>query len=833
MQLFFKLLAIVLAVGGLSSCDKPKQRTSPAQLPTDYQVLPSQNTTDNRTQAIPVAELSITSPKKLILTATGELTPVNLPEPQVKNAVGAVTVSNNAPAEGFPVGSSIITWVATDQVGRQATTTQQIMVDASVACGTSDLFFRQRIWPLVEGNCLECHINNIVESQLNFVDAKTTDYFQINNTQLEKMSALKDGSGMSLVLSKLSNQNNSHVGGEIFTSGSPEYNLFANMMARYAMCTAVQALPAEMILPPPLQQLRKITLALASRLPTEQEIQQLKTASSPRQRISLLIDAMFNEDAFYQRLNEIYNDLLLTNAFAINGKALSLDLKDFDNSKYFDNLALMQQGYNGTDSNRIRRAANHGISHAPLALIEYVVRNDFPFTEILLADYVMVNPYSATIFNAVVPGQPMFQFSYGDNVSQHDENQFVPARLSDASGRNLSHAGVLTTLPFLSRYPSSNTNVNRKRARYVFAYFLGVDIEGLANRSGLNLDNVIGQFPTLQDPQCKVCHDVLDPVAGLFKNWSNKGRFLGNNQNWFDVRQPAEMLAPGINGQLLPSDQGYRALQWLANQIASDDRFVTKTVATIFQGFTGIKSRMDAGFLQTLKEVFVSSNYNLKVLVKKIILDERFLASNATQYLLASENNTHGTAQLLSPERLDGKISAIFPGVQWRSPSKRTLLSTDSYRLLYGGIDSIDVIHRTTQATSLIAGVQMRIANQLSCELVPLDFSRQKNQRQLFPFVEINHLPGQTANDLLIQQNIQYLFQKILGESLSVNDADVLRVFDLFVAARNYLDTSGVVKECQGDLSAENEIITDANKTVRAWMAVVNFMLRSYQFLYE
>jgi len=365
---------------------------------------------------------------------------------------------------------------------------------------------------------------------------------------------------------------------------------------------------------------------------------------------------------------------------------------------------------------------------------------------------------------------------------------------------------------------------------------LDTDVEGLASRGGLDLGRVIGQFPTLQDPQCKVCHDVLDPVAGLFKNWNITGRFLGNNKNWLHTRTPQEMLSPGYNdlpSDVLPESESGTALHWLATKISTDGRFVDSTIKTIYNGFSGMDITDDPVFYQSLRTLFTTQNFNLKKLIKAIVVGTNFLADNSAQLSVVDQFNGAGTAHLLTPEQLDRKIKAIFNNKQWISPSKRHLLSEDSYLLLYGGIDSKEITERTTQATSIIAGIQKRIANQLACEMVPLDLNTDLDQRKLFPFVTANHVPDNSDNTRLIKQNIQYLFSHILGRDLSIADIEINHVYALFVSVIGAINTVGIENKCQGDLLATNPIVVDGTHTVRAWMAVVNFMLRDYYFLYE
>jgi len=835
MRTLSALACAIIFLCCLSACDQQGINTPEASSPQEHIKGVPVNSTQ-RNQDVTLVALAIIPPQGLNIQATGVLTQAELGRATAQNATGAVNIFNNAPVDGFPVGKNQVKWTAIDEAGNTATAFQEINVDASLACDTKELFFNQRIWPVLDTYCMECHTENIVESPLNFVDAQQLNYLITNYKITEQSAFLQDASGLSLLLSKTQNVDDSHVGGLILASSSAEYVLLDNMVERFNLCNQISVVPIDIVKLSPWEQLRKTTLVLSSRLPSQSEINRVNAAQSAlqlEQRMGSIIEGLLNETGFYFRLKEIYNDLLLTNAFANNAKALGLSFSTFGTSSYFSNSRLMQQGYNGTDSNAIRKAANFGVSQAPLELITYVVKNNLPFTDILTADYVMVNPYSATLFNVSIPGNPTFNFVYGNSVLQHNAEQFLPVKLTDINARQIPHAGILTTLPFLNRYPSTRTNANRKRARYVFEHFLGLDVEGISDRAGLNLDAIIGQVPVIDDPQCNVCHNVLDPVAGLFKNWNNKGAYQGDNQNWFDQRSPPQMLSPGMGSAPLTAPSSATALPWLASVIVADDRFVTQTVRTIFKGVTGIDSAIDTLFLQNLKNNFINSGFNLKALIKKIVLDDRFLAKNANQLTVVGEHDDYGTAHLLTPEQLHRKIETLFNGVQWQSPSKRNLLSIDTYGLLYGGIDSIEITRRTTQATSLIAGVQMRIANQLSCELVPQDFNLLGPQRNLFPFVEISMLPEVATNVGSIKQNIQFLFEKILGAQYDINHPEIIRAFDLFVNARLSSGVEPVVRECIGAMSEQNPIVVDANRTVHAWIAIINFMLRDYRFLYD
>jgi len=833
---FQQTILVMLLVLLCISCSEPRQKNSSESSST---FVAESSVLDNRIQQNVNQIFEVIPPPDQQQTATGPFTFVNLGQPTVVNAIGVTEVSNDAPVNGFPIGETLVTWSVNDAAGNTANAIQAVIVSAQVACSTSALFFQQRVWPLINNICMECHVKDQVSSGLNFVDATVPDFLDQNYIAMRNSAVLLDNNNESVFLNKISNKYNDHGGDSVLAVSSIDYQIFSSMIDRFGLCEQINISPSDFKLLSATQQLRKTTLALTARLPTVNELATVNSVTSQPQveeQMVAIIENLFAEKAFYNRLKEIYNDLILTDAFKDNAAGLGLPLNDFDNRNYFGTTELMQQGYNGTDSNLLRQFASYGISQAPLELVAYVVKNNLPFTEILTADYVMVNPYSATIFNAQVVGQSNFNFTYGANWLFYDYEQFFPVKLIDNKNRSIPHAGILTTIPFLSRYPSSSTSLNRKRARYVFEYFLDTDIEGLASRGGLDLSNVIGTFPTLQDPQCKECHDVLDPVAGLFKNWNVNGRFLGNNLNWLHTRQPPEMLPPGFNNSLadaLPESTSGTALRWLGIKISNDNRFVSSTVKTIFEGFTGIDLVNDPIYFQSLKTLFITSNFNLKVLIKDIITSPYFIADNSLTQDLTGHFSDVGTAMLLTPEQLDRKINAVFHGAKWVSPSKRNLLSSDSYLTLYGGIDSIAITKRTTQPTSIISGIQSRIANQLSCELVPLDFKQFISQRHLFPYVQLTTVPDGSINTARIKQNIQHLFSHILGRELLVSDLEVDRAYNLFAAVMDMVNESSIAQECQGDLLSTDPIVIDSTHTVRAWTAVVNYMLRDFYFFYE
>ena len=263
---------------------------------------------ENRVQLGISQAFEVVAPPNQQQRATGVLTSVNLGQVSVLNSIGNVDIVNNAPVDGFPVGETVVVWSAVDAMGNTAEAVQVININEGVACSTSELFFRQRVWPVIDQFCMECHTANKVSSTLNFVDANVTNYIEQNYLHMQRNLVLLDNNNESVFLNKVSNKNNDHGGELILSPDSVDYQVLASMVERFGVCQEINAAPLELILLSPTQQLRKTTLALAGRLPALDELTAINNAVSSlavKEQMSVIIDKLFTEKSFYQRLKEI------------------------------------------------------------------------------------------------------------------------------------------------------------------------------------------------------------------------------------------------------------------------------------------------------------------------------------------------------------------------------------------------------------------------------------------------------------------------------------------------------------------------------------------------
>jgi hypothetical protein len=340
----------------------------------------------------------------------------------------------------------------------------------------------------------------------------------------------------------------------------------------------------------------------------------------------------------------------------------------------------------------------------------------------------------------------------------------------------------------------------------------------------------------------------------------------------------------------VPYDQFPTSLQWLAPRLAADHRFALGVVFNIYRGLTrqaplvapsdttapDFDEKFEEYLAQydefnAIAQAFEASDYDLRQVVIGIVRSQYFRAKNYDGPEGGEARVKElGSAQFLTPEVLHRKIQAVL-GVPWRPRAYEGngspydyLLRTGEYRLLYGGIDSADVTSRMEAPNGIMANIAERMANEMSCKLVPLEFQKscdpsapESCDRTIFTEVTMDFEPEDASGfkiegaQAAIRKQIQKLHFRILGEDLAEQDPEIEREFQLFLETwregkkaieagtegyDSYLPYSCQVNEdywTQTELPEEERLQQDPNYTVRAWMSVVSYMLADYAFLYE
>lgn len=728
-------------------------------------------------------------------------------------------------------------------------------------CLDNAAFYEQKVWTqVVSKSCIKCHAPEGAAAAKNakFIQLSQSfpSFLELNLANVNEVAKIEYEGKSELLRKPLGEMN--HGGGKVLDEDSDEYKVLSDMVNRVKDPVSCGAQGSPVV--PNLQQLdpvgtlRKAALQLGGRLPTQAEEDSVKNGGE--EALDPALDALLAESTFLTVLKEIYGDTMLTGRYnQYDGQALGLlNATDYPTVNWWnpgnvpDNMLTAEQRSD-------RKWSGYGIAAEPLELISYVAKNNKPFSEILTADYTVVNYQSAKVYG-------LDPASIG-LTNPGDYYSFKPAKLSvTRSGNKLAvpHAGVITTATYLNRWSTTATNLNRARARMTYKFFLATDLLAVAERP-IDPSSVTSTNPTRDDQYCTSCHKILDPVASTYQKWDGGGRFQPT-LNW-----PTDMPQPGFGPAIVDNVQAYpSALQFLAKQVTQDTRFGMSVLTNVYVGLIGTEplaypASDDPAFegkqkawqeqnkiFQEVLAKFTESNQNVKALVKALVKSAIYRATSAKD-LEPAQMEAFGTGRLLTPESLARKLPATL-GIRWMRGDKADLLTTD-YNLLYGGIDFDNVTRRLTSPNAIIGNVGQRMATEMACAATSWDFQKPQANRLLFKYVEPSQYPEDDNGFAVpasvdnIRKTIQYLHGRLLGEYLDINDPEVERTFQLYLATYRELQKTkkpDLPYDCQGRWDrvtgdalpmASVSITDDKYYTIRSWMAVTSYLLLDWKYLYE
>ena len=674
----------------------------------------------------------------------------------------------------------------------QITVTESAVLPDDTTSVAAETFEAELESAVVQAKCILCHVEGGLARNSSLQFQRTNTASALNN--FASLSAYVDEKGAELLLSKITG-GDGHAGGMQLSQDSEGYEAFERVIAAineldnptyYAFSGSSEGPSArqasfltEVILEPRQQTLRRATLLLQGRLPTSQESNAVVSDATLRQALrSLMQGPEFRDFAV-----KATNDRLLINGSMFGpideGPANFLTLHNF---AYENRETLLLNNSKG----RLDRAAYRVAGE----LVAYVVENGRPYTEILTADYTMVNPQ----LNEMLGGDAVFS-------SMDDERAFKPARIvgyyldpslkrleSESNQQapyeaigdpvtNYPHAGILTDLGFLNRYPTTATNRNRARARWVFYHFLDIDIEKSSQRPTDEAALKDQNNPTMNNPNCTVCHAILDPVAGAFQNWGSLNFYRRNGHDTLDgfYKYPSsggtlyregdlwyrDMRSPGLFDVKITERDS--TLAELAKLIVEEDGFYTAAPkfwwSAIFgepmierpavesdQGYdekyaaySAQQSAVDE-FAATLRRGLDGKEMLTEMLMSAWFSGEQ---SASTQFAGAHSLSYLGGKQLLDPEQLSKKTRALT-GVAWRTrltPQNFVHWPSENIGVLLGGIDGSSVTERAVELTPLLATLTLTHAAETSCLASIREFELPINDRRLFKFVDESTSP--------------------------------------------------------------------------------------------
>ena len=722
------------------------------------------------------------------VTATPSVTATNTP-----------STTNTAAPTATATPSTILTATATTTSTVTSTPTVSITPTRSL----DSITFADPIYPeVVQAKCMLCHVPAGLASSSNLVftgnDAASNqivfDAYIDNDSELGILNKVQGLAG--------------HGGGLQLIGGSELYNWFAyyvNTVAGNDHTVETGAgLFAKVSFESNRELVNRAALLFTGHYADAALLQQADVADQAQLK-QLLID-MMQGDGFHDFLIRGANDQLLTDKLLANADALNRL-----NQSYLEYMAMQYKDVNDQlgegEWASYRDAIREGIARAPLELIAYVVMNDRPYSEILTADYTMMTPELASMYQADLTFAAGEKWKPGQNkgyLRDATSNTFTGSNAFgfqyDGTGisTEIPHAGLLSDHAFLKRYPSTATNRNRARARWAYYYFLAHDIEASATRTTDQTVLADTNNPTMNNPACTVCHITMDPVAGAFQNYGDDGYYRdqvgGDDSLPFSYRRipnpenPAnnmnnplytqgvtawygDMRTPGFSDDIAPDNRN--SLQWLAQQMVADQRFAKAAVKFWWAPIMGheysaapaeqgdLNYNEDLARYQAQEQLVVDiadqfrSHLNLKQVLADLMLSDFSRAASAQAEAMNDKALLNiGNERLLTPAELADKTKALTGYVwntTWNPRLEQDLVSElhVNQRVNFGGIDSDNVITRMREPSAFMTGVATRQALMGSCPIVAFEFDQPMNERKLLNQVDEHDLPGLLRHELI------------------------------------------------------------------------------------
>lgn len=522
----------------------------------------------------------------------------------------------------------------------------------------------------------------------------------------------------------------------------------------------------------PAQHLLRASMALRGTRPSVEELQAVQEDPAT---LESFVDAYLNSEAFGETIKDLHNETLLLRAQNLIFNPVDI-LTDY--SVAFTNQSL-------TD--------------APLRLIENVVMNDRPYTEILTTDEVQVNGPVSTVWGLPYDGDGFEWQTTGWNDSR-------PA------------AGILSSSMFFVRHRSAAQNFNRGRANAVSKALLCYDF--------LSQDIVVDGSIDLSDPDevknavkeneaCASCHSTLDPLASFFFGFADNLPFAQLTE--YPVEQfyrpfredfwaSSTETAPGYFGE--PGDR----IDDLAQMIAADTLFAQCT-SRRFYSFLSQTRLEDVPFelVEWLKEEFIASNYNAKSLAKSVVLSDSFKVSHATTEDTAEDLIGYKKVRPAQLARMLYDLTGFLWTVDLSDFTVRghsygvAELPMDDffgYRVLGGGIDS-QLVPEPSHTYNATASLFLRsFSSNAADHVVEADFAESNlSNRKLLSQISESEL-----DEVLIRDQLVALHLRLYGDFLESDSQEVDDAYSLF-----------------------SETLSRTSDTRHAWKTVITAMLQSWK----
>lgn len=527
----------------------------------------------------------------------------------------------------------------------------------------------------------------------------------------------------------------------------------------------------------PTDHLVRASLALRGVRPS---LEELRAVDADPAALPGIVDGYLDSPAFGRTIRDLHNEALLLRPDWLYYPA------------GFPNVGAL--------ADRDFVSINGSVMESPLRLIEHVVLEDRPYTEILTADYVMADPITARVWN----------LPYDDAGPEWQETHYRDKR---------GVGGILADSWLYVRYQSTPSNANRQRAnavsRALLCYdFLSRDVQ-LDTSVDVSDPNAV-QSAVVENPACASCHQALDPMASFFKDIypivvpSDVTAYPATNLYYpgvfedvlqIQMREPAFFGRPG------------KTLADLGQAISEDPRFSLCAAKRFYAYFNQVDlDAVPQERAAELQSVLVDSGFDAKALARAVVLGDDFKASRSDD---EEQAETLNGMRKIRPDELASLIEDLT-GFVWTTDLGaltegaigRVELPRDSmlgYRVIGGGIDSAYVTHDTLTDNVASSLFLRAFAEEAASFVVEQDFARAAGDRRLLREVELD-----TRDEPALRAQLVTLHGRVFGE-LAAPDSE----------------------EVSASLALFEDALASSGDPERAWKTVLVAMLQDVRLSYD
>lgn len=465
-------------------------------------------------------------------------------------------------------------------------------------------------------------------------------------------------------------------------------------------------------------------------------------------------------------LPEIVDEYLVSEQF---GEVV----RDLHNDAFLQDAEIFEMEAVGPLEGESPARIAESVLQGPLRLIEHVVMHDEPYTEIVTADYWVVDHRAAAVWGTDYdPDGPAWQ----------------PVPISD----NRPAAGILTDNGLYMRHESCGLNFNRGRAQMLSEALLchdylasNIDIDGSIDLS--DPDEVATAVQNVG--ACMGCHQTLDPLASAMNGFF-EAAFPDAPYSYPlpDVYDPtletlwteATGRAPGFFGQPVAD------MAELGASIADDPRFSQCTATRFYSYLAQVpREQVPQEVTTELQAVLQDNNFSARALVRHIVLSDAFRRSAATQ---AQDAALVGYKRA-RPFQIANLVLDLT-GYEWQinladlndseadDPLSVARSAFLGFEVLAGGHDSFFQTTPTLTVNATTTLFMRSLAINAASFVVDDDFARDADDRRLLRLIDADD-----TDPARVQAQLVWLFRRIHGEQLATDDPSVQDAYAIFAGA--------------------------------------------------